>query len=285
MSSWRPDSPVELLDGTLCCKAHHRVYCVECCVDYSFMQDSCDENEDSSDEDSSDQTTGFSLPQVSPTELAVSEHPGSITRIMRFSPSKSTDTPQTLFAQGHRFICRSNQKHILIYTDGACLNNGQPSATAGCAFVFRPSSSAASINGTVSFRLETQGPSGAVYPQTSNRAELRAVIAALQFRCWYGEGWTQLVIATDSEYVVSGATEWVQSWVRNGWLTSKNTPVKNRDLWELLLQEVQRSERSLRVVFWRIPREWNQVADRGAKEAAAERDGPKEYCKIHGFLV
>jgi hypothetical protein len=54
---------------------------------------------------------------------------------------------------------------------------------------------------------------------------------------------------------------------------------------ELLLQEVQRSERSLRVVFWRIPREWNQVADRGAKEAAAERDGPKEYCKIHGFLV
>lgn len=63
MSSWRPDSPVELLDGTLCCKAHHRVYCVECCVDYSFMQDSCDENEDSSDEDSSDQTTGFSLPQ------------------------------------------------------------------------------------------------------------------------------------------------------------------------------------------------------------------------------
>jgi len=130
---------------------------------------------------------------------------------MRFSPSKSTDTPQTLFAQGHRFICRSNQKHILIYTDGACLNNGQPSATAGCAFVFRPSSSAASINGTVSFRLETQGPSGAVYPQTSNRAELRAVIAALQFRCWYGEGWTQLVIATDSEYVVSGATEWVQS--------------------------------------------------------------------------
>lgn len=239
------------------------------------MQDLRDDDEDDEDEDEDEDS-----------ELAVSEDPSPLTRIKRFRPPNDTGTPQTLFGTGHRFISCSNPKHILIYTDGACLNNGQPSATAGCAFVYRSSSNAESNDGTVSFRLEGQGPSGDIYPQTSNRAELRAVIATLQFRAWHGEGWTQLIIATDSEYVVKGSTQWVQSWVRNRWLTSKNTPVKNRDLWELLLQEIQKFDReSLRVVFWHIPRGWNQVADRGAKEAAARRDRPEEYRKIFGVLV
>jgi ribonuclease HI len=36
--------------------------------------------------------------------------------------------------------------------------------------------------GCTYFRLENEGPFGDPSPQTSNRAELRAVIAALRFR-------------------------------------------------------------------------------------------------------
>jgi ribonuclease HI len=38
-------------------------------------------------------------------------------------------------------------------------------------------------------------------------------------------------MATDSEYVVSGATGWTRGWERNGWMTAKKIPVKSRDLW------------------------------------------------------
>ncbi|KAK0730255.1 hypothetical protein B0H67DRAFT_452205, partial [Lasiosphaeris hirsuta] len=47
---------------------------------------------------------------------------------------------------------------------------------------------------------------------TNNHAELRAAIAALEFRCWWGEGWERIVIATDSKYVADGATAWLLSW-------------------------------------------------------------------------
>lgn len=130
-------------------------------------------------------------------------------------------------------------------------------------------------------RLEKKGPFGDVSPQTSNRAELRAVIAALRFRFWPGEGCRRFVIATDSEYVVEGATNWVKTWVENGWKTiggygqRAGEDVKNRDLWEVLLGEVERYKTGHRyyggmdIQFWKIPREWNAIADARAKKAAA----------------
>lgn len=270
-------------------------------MDYTFTQedsdveedpDSDDEEgdqaEDSSDyEDSSDSSITF-ITSAS-ERYTVSENANPLDYITRFSPPKDTDMPQTLFVTGHRalvpgprFVRRSDRDQILIYTDGACPNNGKPSATAGCAFVFRPATPDSSHDGIVSFPLEKKGPSGVMYPPTSNRAELRAVIAALQFRHWRGEGWSELVIATDSEYVALGATAWVRGWRRKGWMTNKNTPVKNRDLWELLLETIKSLQ--LRVLFWRIPRDWNRLADSGAK-AAALQDAPTKFSRIVGALV
>lgn len=57
----------------------------------------------------------------------------------RFRPPQNTDTPKSLFADGHRFIRKSDPREILIYTDGACLRNGQSNPQAGFAFVYRPS--------------------------------------------------------------------------------------------------------------------------------------------------
>ncbi len=37
---------------------------------------------------------------------------------------------------------------------------------------------------------------------------------------------------TDSTYVRSGITQWVEGWERNGWQTKAKQPVKNVDLWK-----------------------------------------------------
>jgi ribonuclease HI len=65
---------------------------------------------------------------------------------------------------------------------------------------------------------------------TNNRMELMAVIealGALTRSC-------DVVIHTDSTYVMKGITEWIHSWKAKGWKTAAKEPVKNVDLWKRL---------------------------------------------------
>lgn len=162
-----------------------------------------------------------------------------VSDIRKFEPIGEEVTPQDIFPlqlqlgsaqQFPRFVHKYNRRCLRIYTDGACLNNGQSNPTAGWGVVFRQPEPNFPQMESISGRPENHGPSGEYHPQTNNRAELRAVIAALQFRACFGEGFTKLVIATDSEYVTKGATEWIRTWGRNGWTTSNGKPVQNRDL-------------------------------------------------------
>lgn len=98
-------------------------------------------------------------------------------------------------------------KTMAVFTDGACLSNGNTTARGGYAFVYNTQES-----GTVSDALEEKGPDGQAYIPTDNRAKLRAVIAALSFRIWWDEGWERFVIISDSEYVTKGATDWLRLW-------------------------------------------------------------------------
>jgi ribonuclease HI len=201
----------------------------------------------------------------------------------RFQPPQDTDTPKSLFADEHRFIRISDPREILIYTDGACLRNGQSNPQAGFAFVYRPSAynqtGTLTHAGTICSRLETMGPTGETYTQTSNRAELRAVIAALQFLDWSADcnrSWRSLVLATDSEYVAVNATERIERWEAKGWKLASYKgrapePVKNQDLWKILLRLIRRLQANgVNVAFWRIPRDWNERADEYAKKGAEQ---------------
>lgn len=157
---------------------------------------------------------------------------------------------------------------ILIYVDGCCLNNGQDDPQAGSAFIHTYSRTTGNYSGRM-FRLEERGPTGRWYKQTSNRAELRAVIAALRCRNWPVENVRRLVIATDSEYIAKGCTSWLFKWADNGWVTLNGRDVANQDLWQLLLNQFDNwSSRGLQIEFWRIPRELNEMADGMAKNAA-----------------
>ncbi|RHZ68419.1 hypothetical protein CDV55_103829 [Aspergillus turcosus] len=310
--SFRPDSPIELPNGQLVCGAHGHVICGYCTVDYSFMEIEDDElgqddeeesRQDDENEDNANNDRAFAgVLALRPnsaggfTDMSI----GNETRVgtgrvipTKFSVPSGCDSPLALFRPDIapeaipptiRFTNPSKRSEFLIFTDGACLNNGAANPRGGCAFVFHPR--IADRRGYSSFQLEDKGPTGQSHKHTSNRAELRAVIAASRFRRWDGEGCRSLVFATDSEYVVEGATNWIQGWIRRGWKTSTGEPVKNKDLWQCLLGECERwADNGVKISFWRIPRELNKDADRWAKDAAAEGEHCAEFTDTAGVLV
>ncbi|KAJ5133586.1 uncharacterized protein N7443_004791 [Penicillium atrosanguineum] len=197
----------------------------------------------------------------------------------RFNPPSTWDSPQTLFppTRGrnntlpvNRFINSTDRRQFLIYTGGAISGTTQQHPEGSCAFVFQ--SPDCGPDGYASFALEREGPTGQAHPGTKVRAELRAVIAALRYKYWIEEGFNSLVIATASEYVVKGITEWVSVWLTTSWRTSTCADVKNRDLWECLLGEIEAwDDEGMEVRFWAIPREWSTCADSHAKEARLKR--------------
>ncbi|KAI0425904.1 hypothetical protein F5Y09DRAFT_85286 [Xylaria sp. FL1042] len=186
----------------------------------------------------------------------------------------STETPeehfplQTVYTRTSqpRFVNRYDSREILLVIDGSCINNGgilQP-PTGGCSFAYKgtgksglaafPFSARLGESGTVGFPLEQSGPGGEYHVASSNRAKLRAVIAGLEFREWQEEGWKRIVIATDLEYVVFGATRWLASWAKRRWKTRKARQVANRDLWEELHGIIHKLAcQGTEVSFWLIP--------------------------------
>ena len=110
----------------------------------------------------------------------------------------------------------------LIFADGACSFNGQVGATAGIGIAY----------GEETWTQETIPITSLIDPgqkRTSQRAELLAALAALRYMAEadrlnaekaktkdrsHGPGDSEKawVIATDSEYVVKGMTEWLRTW-------------------------------------------------------------------------
>ena len=104
---------------------------------------------------------------------------------------------------------------------------------------------------------------GAEPETTNNRMELMAVIMGL-------EALTRSVavhVTTDSKYVMNGITQWMRGWKANGWKTSAKKPVKNRDLWERLDEQVQRHAVSWEWVKGHSGHVENERVDQAANDA------------------
>ncbi len=109
---------------------------------------------------------------------------------------------------------------ITIYADGSCIGNPGPG---GWAFLVLPNGSRTpnfSKNGGVSFT-------------TNNQMELMAAIKALEYIKQQNVE-EKVTLRTDSQYVKNGISSWIKSWKQKNWITSKNTEVRNKELWEQL---------------------------------------------------
>ena len=75
--------------------------------------------------------------------------------------------------------------------------------------------------------------SGGAKDTTNNRMELQAVVEAMSD---YAQSFSEITIYCDSAYIVNCIQQkWYLNWEANGWITSKKTPVLNKDLWIKLL--------------------------------------------------
>ena len=166
----------------------------------------------------------------------------------------------------YRFVRKDDQSQSLVFTAGACVNSGRDNAHAGWAISVGPRKV---IKGDLNPDPEAPATIGSDNAQyTSNRAELCAVCVALQLRVWKGEGFSTIVVATDSEYVVKGYCEWLPLWKQRNWKTARGLAVTNKDLWQKLESIIQKVANSgTQVLFWQIPRAWSE-ANRYAQEAA-----------------
>ena len=103
---------------------------------------------------------------------------------------------------------------IEIFTDGAC--RGNP-GKGGWGVMIRSNGLEESLYGG---DLST----------TNNIMELTAAIKALEH---IPEN-SNVVLTTDSKYVMQGITEWIKNWKIRNWKTASKKPVLNKELWKRL---------------------------------------------------
>ena len=137
---------------------------------------------------------------------------------------------------------------IKIYTDGSCLGNP---GNGGWAAIIIDDKKKIQIKGS---KKDT----------TNNQMELIAPIKALKK---IPKG-SNVQIFTDSKYVKSGITEWINNWKKNGWKTASKQPVKNKDLWTELDQMTNEFQIKWSWVKGHSTDVLNNEVDLIAKEAA-----------------
>ena len=102
-------------------------------------------------------------------------------------------------------------KKVDIFTDGACRGNPGPG---GYGSIIRVQGKEKEI-------------SGAENATTNNIMELTAALMALKQL----KEPCEVILTSDSQYLVKGMTEWIKGWAKKGWITANKQPVKNKSIW------------------------------------------------------
>lgn len=112
-------------------------------------------------------------------------------------------------------------KDIILYTDGACSGNPGPG---GYGFI-------------LFYKDRSKEFSGYDPCTTNNQMEITAVIKGLnQIKepC-------NVTIYTDSAYTMNAFEEkWIDNWIANNWKNANKKDVKNKELWQELIQAINR---------------------------------------------
>ncbi|MBN1580956.1 MAG: ribonuclease HI [Anaerolineae bacterium] len=93
------------------------------------------------------------------------------------------------------------------------------------------------------YREHVKTLSGGETNASSNRLHIRSAVEGLKAI----KQAQPVHLYTTSDYLKNGATTWVKNWVSHGWQTRDGKPVSHRDLWETLLELIQRY-----VVTWHV---------------------------------
>lgn len=145
-------------------------------------------------------------------------------------------------------------KKITIYTDGACRGNGKENTIGGFGIILMYNEVKKEIK--KSFRNTT-----------NNIMELSAVVEALSML----KEPCEVKIYSDSAYVINAINQkWLYNWQKNGWKTSTKDSVKNREIWEKLIELINYHKVQFIKVKGHSTNEFNNRCDKLANEAMDE---------------
>lgn len=159
----------------------------------------------------------------------------------------------------------NDSSDITIYTDGSALGNPGPG---GYGVVMIADSEITEL-------------SEGYLHTTNNRMEMMAVIAALEAQ---EDTERSIKVFSDSKYVLDSLTKgWAKSWQKKGWKKGDGKPAKNPDLWERMLNVVERFPKlSFLWVKGHAGDQYNEIADELANSAAQESCGQLEDVGYNG---
>jgi ribonuclease HI len=159
-------------------------------------------------------------------------------------------------------------KTITVYTDGACLGNPGPGG----------------YGAVLLYGGHRRELSGGYRLTTNNRMEILAAAVALEAlkeKC-------TVTLFSDSQYVVNAIQQgWALRWRQNNWRRNKTEMALNPDLWDRLLQTIEKHKVEFRWVRGHAGNAENERCDQLAMAAAKGNDLAKdvEYEKLAPFPV
>lgn len=155
---------------------------------------------------------------------------------------------------------------IVIHTDGACSGNPGPGGWG-------------SIVALPEGQVHELGDG--IFGTTNNQMELQAVISALEFVQNRPE---DILVFTDSTYVIRGITQWIWGWLKKGWINAQGEPVANQFLWQQL-QSLQ-MQKGKNKISWHYVRGHQGNPGNERCDTIAVCFSKNQYCELyHGPLL
>ena len=151
----------------------------------------------------------------------------------------------------------NQQPEITLYTDGGALGNPGPGG----------------YGAVLLYKSQRKELSGGFRRTTNNRMELMAVISGLESL----KAPCRVTVYTDSRYVADAVEKgWAKRWRAAGWMRNKKDPALNPDLWERLLNLLDRHEVEFRWVKGHAGNRENERCDALTQEASHRPNLPPD---------
>lgn len=146
--------------------------------------------------------------------------------------------------------------YVVVYTDGACENNGKSNAKAGIGVWFGE-------NHQLNISKPVNGRA------TNNTAEIQACIEALEVL--KSNNVNKVLIKTDSEFTINCMTKWIEGWKKKNWKLASGGPVKNKiDLEKLDNLRTEFEDVKFEHIKAHVGILGNEMADQLAREGATQ---------------
>ena len=151
------------------------------------------------------------------------------------------------------------KKEIIIYTDGSSLGNP---GNGGWGVIFLANKKEKEIGGYMK-------------DVTNNQMELLALLRALEILAERKVENYKITIFSDSKYVLTGITDWINNWKKNNWKTANKKPVKNQELWQKIDDLKKFLETENKLFFQYVPahtgKKYNERVDDIARNFAENK--------------